>query len=183
MAVSFTDEASLRGWDEMGIGAEFVDGGLDGAECLTQWMGRVVAVCGESSPAGAQDAQIDLGGEQGRLQAEGSEKVAVGTRHALNEALQAEPPQIVGHAVGGVDLLIQPYERGHSGTEVAIAESLGQVYEAERGLEQRVDPLVPEPERGDPLAIHYGGPLQVLEGGGREGAALGEPLHFQGACR
>ena len=74
MAVSFTVEASLRGWDEMSIGAEFADGGLDGAECLTQWMGRVVGVCGESSRAGAQEAQIDLGGEQGRLQAEGSEK-------------------------------------------------------------------------------------------------------------
>ena len=69
------------------FGVELVEDGADRARDVG------VVVGGESCPAGAEDADVDLGVEEGDLEAVGGHDVALGAWDAGDEATQAEPAQ------------------------------------------------------------------------------------------
>src|SRR5439155_20784291 len=80
------------------VGDDVVDGGQGAAEF--GGCGRLVA----GGHEGSEDAVVDLVVEDGDADAFGGEGVGVGVGDALDEAVEAEATQVVGHLGSGVVL-------------------------------------------------------------------------------
>ena len=78
---------------------------------------------------------VDLGEEERGLQAEGGHGVTVGLRHARDDSLEAQPPEIVGHPPGGVLLQTQAEQASDSRPKIPMAEAVGDMEEAAESLE------------------------------------------------
>ena len=82
---------------ELGGGAELVDGQVEAAKRVAQGVWQVVGGIDESGGSRAEDAQVDLGAEEGDAQAEAGAGVPLGTRDALDETVQTKASEVVGH--------------------------------------------------------------------------------------
>jgi len=149
------------------FGVELVEDGADGARDV--W----VVVVSESSPAGAQDADVDLGIEESDLEAIGGDDVALGTWYACDKTAEPEPTEVVSHLGRRVLLKGDAKQRGDLAAKVAVAEAFGDEREGSQGVKQGHDPRVAETQRRDSLSTVDGErPLQAIEGVLVEGAAL-----------
>src|SRR6266568_626155 len=67
-------------------------------ESLAEWARDGIWIRGEASPAGAQDAQVDLGGKERDVETVGRDGIAGGAGDPIDEALEAQSTQVVAHA-------------------------------------------------------------------------------------
>src|SRR5690349_6024327 len=127
-------------------------------------MGEVVGGINEGGRAWAQDAQMNLGAEEGDAEAEASEGIAVGPGHSLDQAMQAEASQVVSHRAARVGGEVAAEQRRDLWTQVAVAEAGREVSEAAQGLEQRQDARVAKAQGRDALAVPLARSLELGEG-------------------
>jgi hypothetical protein len=78
---------------------------------------------GEAGEVGGQDAVVQAGEEHSGVQAGVGDAVAVGSGHALDEAMGAESAQVVGY-LPGADIG-QAAEFGGEAAQVAVGEAAG----------------------------------------------------------
>ena len=103
---------------------------------------------------------VDLGEEERGLQAEGGHGVTVGLRHARDDSLEAQPPEIVGHPPGGVLLQTQAEQASDSRPKIHRSR-------------------ISEAHRGGPLVLDDRGLLELLETGPRELAVVLKSLDLE----
>lgn len=96
---------------------------------------------------------MDLGEEQGDAQTKVGDPVAVTVRDALDEAVQAQPTQVIGHASRGIGLDGKRERLCHPGTHGGVTESLGKAQEQTQDLQQREHPGIVEAQAGGALAV------------------------------
>ena len=70
-------------------------------ESASQGAGELGEVGKDSAQAGTQESVIDSGEEQGDAQAEVGESVTMRAGDALNDLMQSEAAQMIGHLSGG----------------------------------------------------------------------------------
>ena len=95
---------------------------------------------------------MDLGEEDSDAQAQVGDAVPVAVRDPFDQAMQAQPAQVIGRAPGGVGVGGHPQGLGHPGAQGGVAESFGQGEEQTQGGEQRQDPRIIEVQAGGALA-------------------------------
>jgi len=103
--------------------AESGDFRIDVEESVAQRLGQSVRVRGEGGPSGPQDAQVNLGGKERDMEAIGRDGVAGGTRHAIDEALEAQPTEVVAHSSRCIAGWVEAEQAGNQGAQVAVAEA------------------------------------------------------------
>lgn len=89
------------------------------------------------------------GEEQGVAEPGVGDLVAVGAGDPLDEAVGAQPPEVVGELPAGHVLIAAAEERREVGAQVAVGESVGQQPEGAQGRQQGLDALVGEPQARD----------------------------------
>ena len=149
---------------KLGGSAELIDGLIEETEGIAERVWEIVRRIEEGGRARAEDAQVDLGAEEGDAQPEGGEGVAVRAGHALDQVMQAEAAQIVGHRAARVGGEVAAEQGGDVGAEVTVAEAGREVGEAAECLKQRQDAWVAELEGRDTLAILLARGLELSEG-------------------
>src|SRR5262245_8549603 len=102
---------------ELSGGTELIDGLVESAEGIAERMRKAVGGIDECGRAWAEDAQVDLGAEEGDAEAEAGEGVAVGPGHALDHPVEAEPSQIVGHGAARVGGEVAAEQGGDLGSQ------------------------------------------------------------------
>ena len=75
--------------------------------------------------AAAQEPLVRTAVEQGSLESEGSEAIALGFGDALDQAVQAEAAQVVGHTPGADLGLGESEQLRKQWPQLAITEALG----------------------------------------------------------
>jgi hypothetical protein len=122
-----------------------------------------------------KDAICELGVEEGEALSIRGELVAMAV-DAVDEAVEAQPAQIVGHlpCSGG-----DAEQSGDEGSEAPVGEA-GDGVEAEaKSAGQGYGAWVPEAQGSGSLALPYVGLLDPLEKSRSDGTALAGRLHFQ----
>ena len=76
---------------------------------------------------------MDAREEERGAQPELRHLITMRPREAFDEAMQAEPPQVVGHPAGGDRLGRLPRERGDVLAQVAVSETARQETEQDQG--------------------------------------------------
>jgi hypothetical protein len=76
------------------VSTESADFSVELEKGQTQGTRDLVEGLGEGGPAGTEDAQVDLGLEEGGAKAVAGDRVAVGGGNAVDEALEAEAAQV-----------------------------------------------------------------------------------------
>ena len=139
-----------------GLPGEVVDGGLVGAVGGAQRGGCGRAGVGELGQAGAQEPVVDAGEEAGGAQPGVGDLVAEGVRDAFDEAVQAQPPQVVGDLPAGHEPGSLPEQGRQVAAQVGVGEAVRQQAEdaqdGEEGQRARVGQAQPGhagPGRGD----------------------------------
>ena len=130
----------------------------------------------QGRPLGSQDAQIELGVEEGDLEAVAGGGVAMRLRDAMDEPFEPQPAQVVGHLGGGVRAAEQRFDLG---AQVAIAEAARQMGKAGEGLEERHHARVTEAKRGRPLSGFERGALEPIERVLRQHALVADAFDFE----
>ena len=82
----------------------------------------------------------------------GGEPIALGASHTLNDPVEPQPAQVVGQRASAVGRQLATKQAGNQGTQVAVAEAVGQVAEAAQRPEERVHARIAEAQGGDALA-------------------------------
>ena len=82
-------------WSLLDFGVELVEGGAQRA-------GQRSSSGSRAAQFGPQDAEIELGVEEGDLEPIAGGGVAMGLGDAMDEAFEPQAPQVVGHLRGGV---------------------------------------------------------------------------------
>src|SRR6266498_3650201 len=106
---------------------------------------------------------MDLGREEGDAQAEAGEGVAMGPSDALDETVQAEASEVIGHRATRVGGEVAAQEGGDVRAQVAIAEAGREMSEAAERLEQCHHARVAEAEGRDALGALLTWGLQLSE--------------------
>src|SRR5882672_1665001 len=88
----------------------------------TQRPWQVVALGEEGAPLGAKDTEVEFAVEERDLEAIAGRGIAMRLRDAVDDALEAEAPQVIGHLCGGKG---PPEEGLDLRPEIAVAESSG----------------------------------------------------------
>ncbi len=104
---------------------------------------------GELGQSGAQETIVEPGQEHRLGEPGAGDLVAVGVRDALDEAVHAQPPQVIAHLPAGDGLGGLAGELRDEGAQVAVSETTGQELEGAQGGEQGVRAQVTEPEPGN----------------------------------
>ncbi len=160
----------------IGLLVEFVDFRVELVEGGAQRTGQLVVVGEQGGPLGPEDAQIELAVEEGDFEAVAGRGVAMRLRDAMDQAFEAQPPQVVGHLRGRIRA---PEERCDLRAEVAVAEAAREMGEAGEGLEERHDARVAEAQGGRALAGFDGGLLEPVEGVLGQDALMTDALDFE----
>jgi hypothetical protein len=148
-----------------------VDAFADLSEGALEFGGRVGLGRGEER---GKDAIGELGVEDGEAQSIGGEAVAMAV-DPIDEAVEAQPAQIVGHLPG---LVGDAEQSGDEGSEAPVGEA-GDGVEAEaKSAGQGYGAWVPEAQGSGSLALPYVGLLDLLEKSRSDGTALAGRLHF-----
>ena len=139
--------------------------------------GRCASV--RQGEAGSQDPAPRLGVEQCHTQSVPSDLVALCAGHPLDEAVETQAPQIVGHLPGAKVVGIEAQQLRNERPECPVPEPLGQQSEETQRLQESHHPGVAEAKGGSPLAENDVGPTQRLEGRAPEDAILAQLLDVQ----
>ncbi len=97
----------------------------------------------------------------------------------FDEAVEAEPSEVVGHLACGHGLGVDAEEGREVSAEVAVGEPVGQESEHDDGGEQGVDARVAEAERGDALTVEGDGLRDVVERGFADGGVVADSLDVE----
>src|SRR5512133_949164 len=150
-------ESSSRSCGESGLLNELVKFALvvagDGAQrCGAGWVG-----IGELGQPGLQQARVEVGEQRGVVRSGVGDSVAVAARDAGDQAVRAQPPQVVA------DL------PGEQAAQVPVEETVGEQPEHQQRLQQGLGTPVTEAEPGD--AVPVGGDNRLVYGGEGLGGA------------
>ena len=163
----------VRGSDEV------VDGLIEPAEGVPERVRQVIGGIDEGGRARAEDAQVDLGAEEGDAQPEAGEGVAVRPGHAFDEAVQAEASEIVGHRAARVGGEAAAEQGRDVRAEVTVAEADREMREAAQGLEEGHHPWVTEAQGRDAPAVLLARGLELGEGVLAQRAGVADALDGQ----
>src|SRR4029077_1625850 len=92
----------------------------------------------------AQEAIVGSGEEQGDAQAEVGDEIAEAVRHALDQAMQAKPTQLVGHRALGDRRRIVARQGGQMPAQIGCPEALRKLPEQDEGMQERLNAWVGE---------------------------------------
>ena len=148
-----------------------VEGGECGAEFDWCWW----LVCGEEW---AEEPVVDFGVEDGHPLPVGGQGVSVGMLAPFDQAVEAQPGEVVAHLVSGVG---HAEQMGHLGTKAPMGESESVEADTE-SAEQGHDPRVAEPQGWGPPAV--GGDRRLrdpLKGWARKDTALPDTFSIEQA--
>jgi hypothetical protein len=136
---------------------------IDGGERVAQWRRCRELVGGKQ---GSEQPLLELAVEDRDALALGGQDVGVAGVESLDEAVQAEPAEVVAHLVAGVGLAEQ---LAHLGTQAPVGEADDGVQGQAQGTEQGHDPRVAEPQgRGPPAFGGDRGQRDPLKGWARK---------------
>ena len=124
----------------------------------------------------SKDAQIQFAVEERDFLAVGGRRIAMGLGDAVDQALQAEAPQVIRHLCAGVR---PPEQRFDLGAEIAVTESSREMGETGDRLQECHDAWVAEAESRGALAGFHGRGLESVERLLGEDALLTHALDFQ----
>jgi len=148
-------------------------------ESLAEWARDGIWIRGEASPAGAQDAQVDLGGKERDVETVGRDGVAGGAGDPIDEALEPQATQVVAHATRCVRGWVETEEPGDQGAQVAVAKAAWQMGEAAQALEERHNPGVAKAQAWSSGVSFEGGVLQPVQRILAEDTGPGDALDLQ----
>src|SRR5713226_7604480 len=136
----------------------------------------MVVVGEERGPVRSQNPEIELGIEERDFEAVAGGRVAMRLRKAVNQALQAESPEIVGHLGRG----IRPAHEGFDvGPELAVVKTSRQMGEAAQGLKDGHDARVAKAKSRHTLPQYDRRLLKPVERVLREDTVMTDALDFQ----
>ena len=118
----------------------------------TDWLRRA---------GGAQGSGVEPHVEHGDLCARRRDAIPVAARHALDEAVEPEAPQVVGHGARAIRGRIAALQLRDVIAEFPMPKARGCQGEETERVHERVDPRVAEAEAGRALIVD--------EDGGRDG--------------
>src|SRR6267143_5082404 len=176
----WTVESSLAGGLELCQIAETLDLGVRLEEGSTKraWDGIGILV-EESGPSGAEDAQEELGAEERYAEAVAGHGVSVGVWNTSDQALETKAAQIVGHAAKGVVFPVPAEQVSDVCSEVPVSETVLDVVEDAKGLEESHHAGIAEAQPGGTLVFLQAGALQPIESVLGQGAVVADPFQFQ----
>ena len=125
---------------------------------------------GEFGDTGLQDPVVDAGEEHGVAQAGRGDLVAVGVRDPFDEAVLAQPAQVVGGLAGGDRAWRAAEVLGEQGAQVLVEEPAGVQPEDEQDVQECLGARVGQAQPGD------AGPVAVDDriAGGGQGFGAGD---------
>src|SRR5262245_5018623 len=100
-------------------------------------------------------------------------------RQPLDQAVEAEPAEVVRHPARGELAGSEAQERSEMLAEVAVGDPSGQETEADQGRAERLDAILLEAEGGGPLTIDRDGLGDLSEGVQAELAIVADPLDVE----
>src|SRR5205807_428549 len=113
------------------------------------------------------------------VEAVGGDRVTEAVRDPLDQPVQAEPTQVIGHRTGRVVLQVAAKQAGHQGAQVAMTEAARPWSNLAQRLEQRQYTGIAQAQAGDALATDEPRVLDALDEAGLGDRALGQTLGFQ----
>ncbi len=114
--------------------------------------------------AAQDEAAVDAAQEQCGAEASVGDGVTVAVGDASDEAVQAEPAEVVAHAALGHRARWEPERRGEELSQVGQPEAVVQEPQGHQRLEQRLGGRGIETQGGDALAPHLHGPAHLVVG-------------------
>ncbi len=112
----------------------------------------------DARQTGTQDAGIDAREEQGGAQPLVGDAITLGVGDALNQSVQAQAAQVVGHPAGGEVAGVEAQKRREMCAHVFVGEAVRQETVQDQDAQERLHAWVGEGQRGDTLvADHLGG--------------------------
>ena len=117
----------------------------------------------------SQDAGVDLGVEERHPKPLGGRDVGVGVRHPLDEPVEAEAAQVIGHLVGGV---VPPEQPGDEPAKASVGEAGDGVDDHAQGAGQGHGAWIAEAQSSGSLAPSVVGLVGALEQRRADGTAL-----------
>ena len=112
---------------------------VDFVESAPQGAGELGEIGEDSAQAGAQDTVIDSGEEQGGAQAKVRESVAMRAWDALNNLVEAESAQVIGHLAGGEGVRRYSEEGREAVAQEAVGKPSGKLWKRQQGVAQGLD--------------------------------------------
>ena len=132
--------------------------------------------------AGDQQPLGEAGQEQCLADAGEGDLVAEGARDAFDEAVDAEPPQVVADLPAGHGLGSEPQQGREAGAQVAVGETVGQQPEDAQGGEQGLHAGAGDGHPGGAGAGRADDRLgEGGQGGGAFGGVVADPLDVKQA--
>ena len=162
--------------DQLVDGAMVVDGAVElvegGAEPGGGWDGGG----DDLGQAGAEEAGVGASEEERGAASVRGELVAVGPWEPLDQAVEAESAEVVGHPARGELAGSEAQQWREQFAQVAVGEPRGQEAEDDQRREERLDALLLEAERGGALAVDRDGLGDLRERRLTEMAIVADPL-------
>src|SRR5271157_5739913 len=152
---------------------------VDFVESAPQGAGELGEIGEDSAQAGAQDTVIDSGEEQGDAQAEVGEPVTVCAGDALDDLVQSEAAEMIGHLPGGQSAGGLAEQGGEALAQMAVGESARELRKSQQSMAQRLDLGIGEAQRRSPLLVHLAGTMQLLEALLRQQAVMADFLDLE----
>src|SRR5215468_2543874 len=129
--------------------------------------------------ARTKDAGVDAGEEECRPEPEVGHPVSMGLRDALDESVQPQPAEVVGHPTRANRLDRNTQQRSESRAEVGVRKPARQQREEQQYVQQRLHQWICEAERRGSLAVDLDRLLDLVEGIFTEVAIVADALDVQ----
>jgi hypothetical protein len=133
----------------------------------------------DESQAGPQDSRINAGVEESGAKSPRSEAVAVSSREALDEAVEAQAPKVVAHAARADLSGAKAEQRSDLLAEILVRETPGNEHEEQERVQECLHPGVAEAKRGGAPPVDLTRTLQILEGILAERAVVTDSLDVE----
>jgi len=153
-----------------------LDGPIQLLECGAERARQGIVGWHQGGPGRPEDSQIEFAIEESDLEAVRGDRVAMGAGDPMEEPLESEAAEIVGHLGRGIGM---PEQSRDLGTQLAVANAAGEMSEGGERLKDRHDAGVTEAEGRDALPGGDRGLLELIERRLSEDAVLTESFDFQ----
>jgi hypothetical protein len=155
---------------------EFLNFGVEVVEGCPKRARQGIVLGEKRGPVRPEDAEVEFGVEEGDFESVAGSRVAVRVGNAMDQPLETQPPQVVGHLRGAVGAAEQRFDLR---AEIAIAESARQMREGAESLEQGHDAGIGKAQRGDALTVCDRGVLSAIEGVLGQDTVVTDALDFE----
>ena len=157
-------------------GTELVDGVVEETEGVAEGLREVIGGSDAGSRAWSPEPRVDLGAEESGAPADAGAGGAVSPADPLDQAMEAQAPQVVGHRAARVGGEITAEEGGDRPAELAGAAAGREVGEAAERLERGQDARGAEAPGRDPPAVLLARGRELREGLPAHRAGVAEAL-------